>query len=154
MIEFVMGIDPGAKGAVGLISLDKKHHEVYDTPADIPSMAQLILDIEEEHRIVLCAIEDVHAMPKQGVVSMFNFGRNVGAWLGILSGARIPYLQVRPQEWQKVCLYGKKGETKERSLTQARELYPDLDLKLKKHDGRADAMHLANYAIIQMRGEK
>ena len=148
MIEFVMGIDPGATGAVAFIPTgDQGDYVVYDCPEDVKGMASLIRDMSTEHKISFCILESVHAMPGNGCVSMFKFGGNFGAWRGILDTLEIPYILVTPRMWQKIRLGDEVGNTKERSLAKAREQFPDADLRLKRHDGRADALHLAQYGM-------
>jgi len=139
------GIDVGAKGALAII--DEEGAKVYDFPGDISSLGNLFINEMIGKKIKGCVIEKVSAMPKQGVVSMFKFGCNFGSYLGILSVLQIPHILVTPQSWQKKMLDAGTGNTKERSLNMARRLFPDIDLSKKKHDGRADALHLARYAI-------
>jgi hypothetical protein len=141
-----MGIDPGASGAAALITADGQAL-VRDYPGDPSLAAELIRTWRIEYRIELAALESVHAMPKQGVSSMFKLGANFGAWLGILAALGVPHVLVRPQEWQRGILTKGDGlDTKIRSLTAARRQWPDVELGRKKDHGRADALHLAAYA--------
>ncbi|MFQ6105415.1 MAG: hypothetical protein ACE5OP_14165 [Candidatus Glassbacteria bacterium] len=57
-------------------------------------------------------MEQVHAMPKQGVVSMFSFGQGFGIWLGILACHRVPYELVAPQRWKREMLADIPGSDK------------------------------------------
>jgi len=93
-------------------------------------------------------------MPKQGVSSTFKFGMNFGAWQGILAALRIPYITVTPRQWQKALLDAGTGETKARSLNMARRLFPEVEMRFKADDGKADALHLARWAQreYQMKG--
>jgi len=95
-----IGIDPGKKGAVVILTdgitaeyptplVCRKHHD----PA---GMAQL-LRRENIGELWRCAaLEKVHAMPGQGVTSMFSFGTSWGIWQGILAAMKIPYILVGP----------------------------------------------------------
>lgn len=139
-----LGIDPGAKGAIAVISDDVVR--VWDYPGEIGEAASLLRAINIEYPITLCALEKVSAMPRQGVVSMFKFGMNYGGWIGAIGAIGAPLVLVTPRKWQTECLDSGTGETKDRSLSMARRLFPDVELHLKKHDGRADALHLARYA--------
>lgn len=144
-----LGIDPGKTGAVALIT-NEGAHEILDYPGD-PS---LIVDRFREwilnHEITMAALEKVGARPGQGVVSMFTFGRNLGAWEGIIAAFEIPFMMPTPRQWQKGIVDRKAGrDSKERSLNTARRLFPDADLSLKKHHGRADALLLAFWAKRQ-----
>ena len=48
-------------------------------------------------------IEKVHAMPHDGRSSLFKFGVNYGAWLGILNSVKgiNKIVEVSPQKWMK-----------------------------------------------------
>ena len=91
-------------------------------------------------------LEKVHAMPGQGVTSMFSMELGYGMWLGLLAAFDIPHTLVTPQAWKKVMMSGM-GKEKDASRIRALQLYPHLsnDLKLKKHHGRADALLIAEY---------
>ncbi len=152
-----IGIDPGKTGAIGIILPTKSLVMDFIDPT-IPSTVQ---NLKNGYKIVTC-IEKVGAMPGQGVVSMFNFGANYGWWKGILDAYSLPYTTVTPQKWQKsifkdtdTVLFEKgakkgKKDRKTMALNKARELFPELsgDLKLKKHDGRADALLIAYYTKL------
>jgi hypothetical protein len=152
-IENIIGIDPGFDGAVVIISSSGAGIKIYDTPTiknkiqqknkreyAIWDMVNLLRGIKSP----ICALELVHAMPAQGVRSMWRMGYGYGIWEGILVALRIPYQTITPQRWRKNMLDGlPKG--KFASIIRARQLYPTADLRLKKHDGRADALLLAEY---------
>jgi crossover junction endodeoxyribonuclease RuvC len=97
-----------------------------------------------EHRFAV--IEQVHAMPGQGVRSMFSMGYGLGAWDAILAACQIPTERVPPQRWKRALLQDM-GRDKDASRLRALQLYPDLGefLRLKKSHGRAEALLLATY---------
>tara|TARA_Y100000310_G_C20579790_1_gene762382 strand:+ start:706 stop:1200 length:495 start_codon:yes stop_codon:yes gene_type:complete len=100
-------------------------------------------------------IEKVHAMPGQGVTSMFNFGVGFGILRGICSGLGLSYDLVTPQAWQKVML---EGRGKGAKYEVAHELWPDVDFRAtercrKPHTGMVDAALIAE-ASRRMRGGK
>ena len=139
-----IGIDPGKGGGIAII-----HQEGADAwryPGDIVSAAGLVAGLHAQHRIRLAVIEKVGARPGQGVTSMFSFGQNFGGWLGILAALGIPHMLVTPRKWQSAMLDAGTGDTKARSLNMARRLFPEIDLRFKADDGKADALHLARYA--------
>jgi crossover junction endodeoxyribonuclease RuvC len=92
-------------------------------------------------------LELVHAMPGQGVTSMFSMGRGVGIWEGILAGLRIPFDTVTPQAWKKLLLGKGAGDDKNASILRAQALIPGAAeyLSRAKDDGRAEAMLIAEY---------
>lgn len=97
------------------------------------------------------AIEDQHAMPNQGVVSMFNFGKGFGIMIGLFVACDFVPIRVSPRTWQKVMLPPKNGEddnTKLRANRQAIDLHGDHIAKVldvKANQGIADAILVAEY---------
>ena len=83
-------------------------------------------------------------MPKQGVASSFTFGVGLGSILGCLRAMHLPIEFVTAAVWKKS--YGL-GKDKHASLHKARLLFPTADLMLAKHDGRAEALLIAHYAV-------
>jgi len=146
-----IGIDPGLSGAIAMVLSDGEA-VVYDAPTAkignkhdflLAEMVSIIARINDHSRV---AIEKVHSMPRQGVASSFSFGKGVGYWIGILAALRIPYEEVTPQRWQAIMLDGMQ-KTKDASRYKAMQLFPQLadQLNLKKHEGRADALLIAEW---------
>jgi hypothetical protein len=152
MIGWV-GVDPGQGGAAALIDSDGQI-DILDWPGDPGPVADTIKrSWMGRHEIRLCAIELVHAMPKQGVSSMFKFGVNYGQWQGVFAALNVPYVLVSPREWQRALVLPSAGANpKERSLTTARRLFPNAELGRKKDHGRSDALLLAWWARGVERG--
>lgn len=149
-MTYTLGIDPGQTGGVAVVSSDLQTVEAHRYPEDIHTAMQLLRGLCDRYEIRLAVVEKVSAMPKQGVASSFKFGANYGAWLGALAALGVPHLLVTPRQWQKAMLDSGTGETKERSLNMARRLFPQVDLRYKKDDGKADALHMARYALTQL----
>lgn len=140
-----LGIDVGAKGAACLIDEDGAP-DVRDF-VNVSESAALLVEWMAAHRIELAAVEMAAARPGQGVRSVFSFGTRFGEWSGLLSGLGVPFVIVPPQRWQAVAgLLPSDGDTKARSLAAARRRWPAVDLHRKGDDGKADALHLADYA--------
>ena len=100
-----------------------------------------------DSRVVSC-VEKVGAMPGQGVVSMFNFGHNLGLIEGLLQANKIPYQLVPPQTWKKE--FSLTGD-KQKSIEVCKKLFPDISLlatprSRKESDGMAEALLMAEYA--------
>ncbi len=143
-----IGIDPGKSGAC--VVIHDGGQLVADWPGDPAGAADILHGWLDRFQIHLAALEKVGARPGQGVSSMFAFGRNLGAWEGLLAGLRIPYVMPTPQQWQKGLVMPSDGtDPKDRALVVARRLFPGADLTLKKHHGRADALLLAWWARRQ-----
>lgn len=110
MDKVYIGIDPGLGGAVTIINDGTP--SIFDVPTfkkatgkedyDMPSMARLLRPyFMLPGKLVVAVIEDVHAMPGQGGVSMFNFGRGKGIWEGICAAFGFEVHMVSPQTWKK-----------------------------------------------------
>ena len=128
---------------------------VFDTPTClvdtkrkylVGAMARLLKPFAN-HQDVVVVLENVHAMPKQGVSSSFCFGEGKGMWEGILGAFDIPFDLVSPQRWKKEIM-ADQGKDKSAARFKAMALFPSLadQLKLVKHDGRAEALLMAEYA--------
>lgn len=150
----IIGIDVGKKGAIALIT-HAKNVEIFDTPLIdddyyIPEMADIVSGYDKDHIHVF--LEKNNAMPKQGVVSMFTFGKGYGIWLGILGALKIPYTLVTPQAWKKAMMAGMRN--KDDSRLRACQLFPleSLQFARKKDVGRADALLIAEFGRRKLLG--
>lgn len=145
----IIGIDPGKKGA--LCILDKVPKFVDFKDKNILGYIEVLKDLD----IKLAAIEKVGAMRGQGVVSMFSFGENYGMIQGVLKTLGIPYILVRPQEWQKTLNIPTKSDKKViASIIQ--NIYPNAELygiRGGLNDGRSDSLCIAHYAQLYNKGK-
>lgn len=144
MKTIFIGIDPGKSGGIAYIDTE------YDIFGTLPYSEKELIDlcIDSNGSKTICCLEKVAARPGQGVVSMFNFGQNVGYIKGVLEACRIPYQEITPQKWKKE--FGLNSD-KAASVDVCRKLFPDVNLlatpKSKKpHDGMAEALLMAEYA--------
>jgi len=123
---------------------------------DMTAIRKLIFDTYPN----LVAIEKQQAMPKQGGVSMFSLGEGFGILTGIVTGLGFAMMHVPPKVWQKEAHCGISGDsTKAKSIIAAQNLFPDLSLLAtpkctKPHDGMADALLLAWWALRNRDGDK
>ena len=90
-------------------------------------------------------IEQVSAMPGQGVTSMFNFGQSFGILKGICSAMQLPMFFVRPTKWKKY--FNLINSQKDASRTRAIEIFPYFSTQLskKKDSNKADAILIASF---------
>ena len=145
-------IDPGASGSLCVLNSDDSVHFVDFKKEGLLGYISFLID---NRKYTAFAIEAVHAMPGQGVSSMFSFGQRLGELEGMLQTLSIPYSKVRPQAWQKACQIvpksGKKGIFQVMS-----SLYPGAELTGPKggiRDGRCDALGMAHYLKLQYEKE-
>jgi len=150
-----IGIDPGLNGAIAVIDPDGKLH-LEDTPVLLPDPKKGKREYDEAGmRRCLASwfvideakavIEKQQAFPGQGVSSTFRTGMGYGIWRGLLAGLQIPYEIVGPRTWKKEMLKDMDQSSKASSLLKAKQLFPTADITLKKHDGRAEALLMAEY---------
>ena len=151
---FILGIDPGSSGGIAIVrnEVQSLPNIVFATRMPVVSIyGKKIIDVKKialdlnEFDIDVSIIEKVHAMPRQGVTSSFQFGRSFGGIEAIayLYSKRVDY--VAPAVWKKNLGLGKK---KKDSLDLARLKFGDLDYwKLKSNDGIAEAALLTLFWI-------
>ena len=150
-----VGVDPGLHGAICFMD-SFGGVKVHDLPVitdgklkwiDGSMLGSLFMDHENMpngfRNEKLAVVERVHAMPKQGVSSSFNFGVGFGSILSVLQVHGVPIEFVQPSVWKKALGL---SQDKKASLHKARLLYPDAPLELEKHEGRAEAILIAHYA--------
>lgn len=145
--KIYLGIDPGKTGAVCWINEDESEYGCHYTPKTLHEMAALIRDISFENKIIRVTIEDVHARGGMSAGSQGLMMNNKGQWEGICSALGVPIFYVSPKTWQCKIIKEKipKGKTKEYSMATAQRMYPLADIKLKKDDGKADALLICKY---------
>ncbi len=153
----IIGIDPGISGSICFFE-DGKIIDVLEMPTMIDGKknkkqvngAQIyneistkIIGIENQNLRVI--IEQVSAMPGQGVTSMFNFGQSFGILKGICSAMQLPMYFVRPAKWKKY--FGLIKSEKDASRTKAIEMFPYFSSQLskKKDSNKADAILIASF---------
>ena len=151
----IFGIDPGLSGALAILN-EKKIYEVIDLPtmsdgkknkkqlnsAHLSKYIQSnIIDLNKS----VVVVEQVNAMPGQGVTSMFNFGQTFGAIKGISASLNLPIYFVRPSKWKKH--FDLLNSSKDASRTKAIEMYPTFadQLSKKKDVNKSDAILIARY---------
>ncbi len=142
-----IGIDPGKNGGIACIGNGMYSGEAFPYSDDILINNLGFIYTQGWQDDVICCLEHVHAMPKQGVTSTFNFGLNFGFIQGVLKAYSIPYELVTPQKWKKEFSVTADKNT---SIQVAKRLFPDTNLKAtersrKDHDGMAEALLLAEY---------
>ena len=161
----IIGIDPGISGSICFFE-DGKILDVVEMPTMTEGKknkrqvngSQIYNEISK--RIEHCdktdikvIIEQVSAMPGQGVTSMFNFGQSFGILKGMCSAMQLPMYFVRPAKWKKYFNLIKCE--KDASRTKAIEIFPyfSTNLSKKKDANKADAILIASYFYETYRSE-
>ena len=162
----IIGIDPGISGSICFF----KNGEIKDV-IDMPTMtegkknkkqvngSQIFNEIskrikEIDRKDIKVVIEQVSAMPGQGVTSMFNFGQSFGILKGICSAMQLPMYFVRPLKWKKY--YNLINSEKDASRTRAIEIFPyfSSNLSRKKDSNKADAILIASFYYETYKSEE
>ena len=153
----IIGIDPGISGSICFFE-DGKILDVIEMPTMTEGKknkrqvngAQIYNEISEkinrtEKKDVRVVIEQVSAMPGQGVTSMFNFGQSFGILKGICSAMQLSMFFVRPAKWKKH--FNLINSEKDASRTRAIEIFPyfSSNLSKKKDSNKADAILIASF---------
>jgi hypothetical protein len=161
IIGCVLGIDPGKEGGFALIS-PEAIVKTFPMPETEEGIRDLFYERIKPVGVMHCQIEKVHAMPKNGAVSMFKFGRNAGVLIGMLLAHRISFRETDPKVWQnglgiprriripkksrQVQINFARPESdrdwKKRLMALAKKLYPEADVTLET----ADALLIAEFA--------
>ena len=153
----IIGIDPGITGSICFFE-DGKIIDVVEMPNMAEGKknkrqvngAQIYHEISKriknlEKKDIKVIIEQVAAMPGQGVTSMFNFGQSFGVLKGICAAMQIPMYFVRPAKWKKY--FNLINSEKDASRTKAIEIFPHFSTQLskKKDSNKADAILISSF---------
>ena len=151
----IIGIDPGLSGAIAILE-NKNVLKLFDMPVMAEgkknkkqlNSAQLVNIIKKniyKSDDIAVVVEQVNAMPGQGVTSMFNFGQTFGAIKGVCAALTLPIFFVRPSKWKKY--FELINSSKDSSRTKVIEMYPSLSSQLskKKDVNKSDAILIARY---------
>ena len=153
----IIGIDPGISGSICFfedgkiidvvemptMTEGKKNKRQVNGPQVYNEISKRIKKIDKKDIRVI--IEQVSAMPGQGVTSMFNFGQSFGILKGMCSAMQLPMYLIRPAKWKKY--YNLINSEKDASRTKAIEIFPyySSNLSKKKDVNKADAILIASY---------
>ena len=153
----IIGIDPGISGSICFFE-DGKILDVIEMPTMIEGKKnkrqvngsqiynEISKRIQHTDKInIKVIVEQVSAMPGQGVTSMFNFGQSFGILKGICSAMQLSMYFVRPAKWKKY--FGLINSEKDASRTRAIEMFPYFSSQLskKKDSNKADAILIASF---------
>jgi crossover junction endodeoxyribonuclease RuvC len=157
-MSFIIGIDPGASGAVAILERSGRLVQVFDMPA-----VEVVVGGKAKRRVspemlaaelrlynvadTIAIVEQVSAMPGQGVSSMFAFGEAFGLVKGVLAGLAMPVQTVTPGKWKKALQL---NAGKDASRAKAAALWPDQagEFKRVKDDGKAESALIAYWGRI------
>ena len=153
----IIAIDPGITGSIcffedgkiiNLVEMPnmpdgKKNKKQVNGSQLYNEISSKIKNIEKKN--IKVVIEQVSAMPGQGVTSMFNFGQSFGVLKGVCSAMQISMYFVRPTKWKKY--FNLINSEKDASRTKAIQIFPYISAQLsrKKDANKADAILIASF---------
>ena len=153
----IIGIDPGISGAIcffeygqvkeiinmPVMADGKKNKRQINGPQTYNEIIKRVNNFKKKDIFVV--IEQVSAMPGQGVTSMFNFGQSFGVIKGICSAMQLSMFFIRPAKWKKY--FGLIKTEKDASRTKVIEIFPYIssELSKKKDSNKADAVLIASF---------
>ena len=151
----IIGIDPGLSGAIAVLE-DIKVLNLFEMPVmaegkknkrqlNSAQLVNLIKENTNSDEEIAVIVEQVNAMPGQGVTSMFNFGQTFGAIKGVCAALGLPIFFVRPSKWKKY--FELINSSKDASRTKVIEMYPSFSKQLakKKDVNKSDAILIARF---------
>jgi len=153
----IIAIDPGISGSICFFQ-DGKILDVIEMPTMTEGKknkkqvngSQIYNEILDrikkiDKKNIKVVIEQVSAMPGQGVTSMFNFGQSFGILKGICSAMQLPMYFIRPIKWKKY--FNLINSEKDASRTRAIQIFPyfSKELSRKKDSNKADAILIASF---------
>jgi crossover junction endodeoxyribonuclease RuvC len=152
-MKYFFGIDPGASGAVAILTEEGQFVKVFDMPVLEMKVgkaikrrvsADLLAHEVSLYPNAVAMLEQVSAMPGQGVSSMFAFGESYGIVKGVFAAFKIPAHLVTPAKWKKSM---ELNASKDGSRAKAIQMWPEHAgyFKRVKDDGRAEACLIAEF---------
>jgi crossover junction endodeoxyribonuclease RuvC len=156
-MSFIIAIDPGINGAIAILEKSGELVHVFEMPA-----VEVVVGGKAKRRVspemlaaelrlynisgTVAIIEQVGAMPGQGVSSMFAFGEAFGLVKGVLAGMTIPFQTITPGKWKKALNL---NAGKDASRAKAAALFPDKagEFRRVKDDGKAEATLIAYWGL-------
>ena len=151
----IVGIDPGLNGAIAFLE-NNRVLGIFDMPVmsegkknkrqlNSAQLVNILKDNMDDEKNTIIIVEQVNAMPGQGVTSMFNFGQSFGILKGICSSMQLPMYFVRPAKWKKY--FNLINSKKDASRTKAIEIFPYFSQQLskKKDSNKADAILISSF---------
>lgn len=149
MMRYIIGIDPGSKGAVAVLTWEGRVVEVFDIPqaSGVPDCQEFLKRLSRYSNRAVAVLEK--ARPSKGARSMFLYGMFYGAILAVLAANRIGIYEVTAERWKRVMVptNGKKvsdAERKRLAVLKAKAMHPEVAELLRTHH-RAEALLIAEY---------
>ncbi len=154
---YSIGIDPGADGAITVVNevghlIDQRLLVPFEEFECLAAMIGRYSALAPKKPQSYIYLEDVHAMPGQGVSSMFAFGRAMGRIeMACIANGLLPRITyVRAQTWTRAMHRAKGATAKIRSVKTAQMIWPKHPFLATArsrvpHPGLVDSALIAEY---------
>lgn len=141
----IIGVDPGKRGGIAYIDSENRLSCVaVRMPDSVPQIIDTLSSIKTDSTILL--VEKAHTMPKQGIVSAFNYGKHFGIFETWCASNKVMYREISANVWKKVLHVDADKQT---SIVLSERLFPDTNLVptgcKKPSDGIAEAVLIAEF---------
>lgn len=147
----ILAVDPGAKGALAWLWEAGGLYRIHDMPMiDKQVSSPLLSEMLRETAVTVAVVEQVSAMPGQGVSTMFKMGRNYGTLLGALGALNIRTEHVTAAKWKRDMGLSKDKDLSRRRAAERWPAHAEL-FKRKMDDGRAEAALLGAWWLTMGR---
>lgn len=155
-MSYVIGIDPGNKGAIAVLTVLGELVEVWDMPTLEMKVGKAIKtrisaellaqELRNWDNVHACYMEAVSSSPQMGVSSAFAFGEGFGIVKGVLAALSVPLVLVPPAKWKRDMGL---NQSKDGSRAKAIAKWPKHagEFKLIKHDGRAESALIGLWGV-------
>ena len=143
-------IDPGSVNAAiavfhGATPVFVDNIRTVNGMLDATALAHALSDM----KVTRLVVENVGAMPKQGISSTFRFGMGCGIIHGVAGALRLPMTLVTPRQWKA---YHSLTSDKEKSRALAIRKWPDMNRHLDrvKDADRAEALLIGEWYYVRV----
>lgn len=156
----IMGIDPGAGGAIAVLRGDGKRVATFRMPVSQKMInnkvrrrrivtQQVVHIVNQFKNVKKVYMERVHSHPNDGVVGAFAFGESFGILKGVLYALDKDVVLVLPQIWKKA--FGLLGKSKAGSRDKFDEIFGK---NTEMTTDEKEAALIALYGLMDQKGQK
>lgn len=161
-----VGVDPGLTGAIGIIDQDSRPIGVIDVRTrqrtknsaikrefDARATADQVTDrlVNYVEHQWFGAIEMPFTIPGGNIMGAASLFQTYGGLMAMMAMMEVDVDTIRPAEWKKGFGLTK---SKDYSIEVARQLWPTVNLSMKKHHNQAEALLIAEFARLTWKRQR
>lgn len=146
-IKIFVGIDPGLKGGLSILSSDNNIKRSWDFEKETNKSIKQALAQIRHYRVYNIHLEDVKPFPLASKSSIAKMMEQKGLLQGLLIGLELGFELTSAKVWQKhFSMAKKKGETQNSWKKRLKDLAERLEPTMKITLDNADSVLIALYA--------